>query len=666
MVRRLSYMRMTRHIIDTINIIYIGTIMNENNFYITTPIYYVNDIPHIGHAYTTILADVLAQYHRLLGEKTFFLTGTDEHGQKVQRAAQQAGCTPLEHCDKFVVRFQDLWKRLGITNDDFIRTTQERHKTIVQKILQDFYDRDLIYSSTYKGWYCVPDERYFTEKDLVDGCCPDCHRPVEQLEEKSYFFKMGQYQDWLIDYIEQHPNFIMPENRRQETLGFLRSEKLGDLCISRPKARLSWGIELPFDTDYVTYVWFDALVNYISAVGYLADDAKFETWWPASYHLIGKDILRTHSVFWPTMLHAMGLPMPKTIFAHGWWLVGNTKMSKSLHNVVNPMDMIDKYGVDPFRYFLMAAMTLGQDASFTEKLFVERYNAELANDLGNLSSRVISMIKRNADGKIPAYSEPGDDEKELVDSTMTAVKEMAAAVQNMQLDRGLSIINNAVREGNRYFDKMKPWALAKAGDTAALGKVLRHTAECLRIVSGLLYPVMPSKMAELRKTLGLKEEDIVPSIDKLSIWKGLEDGAAVLDFTPLFPRVEPIKEEGDAADKDVKKDAAKPVNVITIDEVGKVQLKTAVVVSAEKVKDADKLLLLKIQIGDEQRQIVSGIAEYYKPEDLVGKTIIVIANLKPAILRGIESNGMLLAAKKGKTLRLVTTDGEIASGASVG
>ncbi|MBO7092998.1 MAG: methionine--tRNA ligase subunit beta, partial [Victivallales bacterium] len=350
----------------------------------------------------------------------------------------------------------------------------------------------------------------------------------------------------------------------------------------------------------------------------------------------------------------------------GWWLVGNTKMSKSLHNVVNPMDMIDKYGVDPFRYFLMAAMTLGQDASFTEKLFVERYNAELANDLGNLSSRVISMIKRNADGKIPAYSEPGDDEKELVDSTMTAVKEMAAAVQNMQLDRGLSIINNAVREGNRYFDKMKPWALAKAGDTAGLAKVLRHTAECLRIVSGLLYPVMPAKMAELRKTLGLKEEDIVPSIDKLSIWKGLEDGAAVLDFTPLFPRVEPIKEENEAADKGGKKDDAKPVNVITIDEVGKVQLKTAVVVSAEKVKDADKLLLLKIQIGDEQRQIVSGIAEYYKPEDLVGKTIIVIANLKPAILRGIESNGMLLAAKKGKTLRLVTTDGEIASGASVG
>ena len=329
--------------------------------------------------------------------------------------------------------------------------------------------------------------------------------------------------------------------------------------------------------------------------------------------------------------------------------------------------MVDKYGVDPFRYFLMAAMNLGLDASFTEKLFVERYNAELANDLGNLSSRVISMIKRNVNGQIPAYSEPGDDEKELVDSTMTAVKEMAAAVQNMQLDRGLAIINNAVREGNRYFDKMKPWALAKEGKSDELGKVLRHTAECLRIVSGLLYPVMPDKMSQLRKTLGVAEDDIIPSIEKLSIWKGLEDGAAVLDFTPLFPRVEPIKEEeATATDKGGKKDDAKPVNVITIDEVGKVQLKTAVIISAEKVKDADKLLLLKIQLGDEERQIVSGIAEYYKLEELVGKTIVVIANLKPAILRGIESNGMLLAAKKGKTLRLVTTDGDIASGASVG
>ncbi|NLG12659.1 MAG: methionine--tRNA ligase [Lentisphaerae bacterium] len=645
--------------------------MNESNFYITTPIYYVNDIPHIGHAYTTILADVLAQYQRLLGKKTFFLTGTDEHGQKVQQAAAQKGHTPQEHCDKFVVRFQDLWKRLGITNDDFIRTTQSRHTTIVKKILQDFYDKGLIYSGSYKGWYCVPDERYFTVKDLVDHCCPECHRPVEELEEKSYFFKMGQYQDWLINYIEEHPDFIQPEHRRQETLGFLKNDKLGDLCISRPKKRLAWGIELPFDTDYVTYVWFDALVNYISAVGYLADDEKFNTWWPASYHLIGKDILRTHSVFWPTMLHAMGLPMPKTIFAHGWWLVGDTKMSKSLKNVINPMDMIEKYGVDAFRYFLMAAMNLGLDASFTEKLFVERYNAELANDLGNLSSRVVSMVRRNTNAILPDYQEPGEDEKDLIDATMTAVKEMAAAVESMQIDKGLAFVITAIREGNRYFDKMKPWALAKNGDLKTLGRVLRHTAECLRIVSGLLFPVMPAKMTELRTTLGIPSDDIMPSITRLSSWKGLQDGATIAEAPPLFPRADPIKEEDAQQKAEPKKAAPKnketqPVNLVTIDQVGQVQLKTAIVIEAVKVPEADKLLKLQLQIGDEKRQIVSGIAEFYTPDQLIGMTIVVIVNLKPAVIRGIESNGMLLAAKKGKTLRLVTTDGEIASGASIG
>ena len=379
---------------------------HQNIYYVTTPIYYVNDKPHIGHSYTTVLADVLARYHRAQGDDTFFLTGTDEHGQKVQKAAEAHHMTPQEQCDQTVVRFQDLWKRLKISNDDFIRTTQERHKTIVRKILQDLYDRDLIYKAEYTGHYCVPCERFFTDKDLLEGnLCPDCHRPTDEIVESNYFFRMSKYQDWLIDYIKNHPSFIQPSFRANETLGFLKKE-LGDLCISRPKSRLSWGIELPFDPDYVCYVWFDALINYISAIGYGTDDEKFRKYWAHSHHLIGKDILTTHSVYWPTMLKAIGLDMPQSIFAHGWWLSGNTKMSKSLGNVVNPMDMADKYGVDAFRYFLMAEMSLGNDASFTEEGFISRYNSDLANDLGNLLNRVVKLTLKHFNGIMP---KPGDD-----------------------------------------------------------------------------------------------------------------------------------------------------------------------------------------------------------------------------------------------------------------
>ncbi|MCX6997238.1 MAG: methionine--tRNA ligase, partial [Kiritimatiellaeota bacterium] len=371
-----------------------------NKFYVTTPIYYVNDQPHVGHAYTTVLADVLARYHRLLGVPTFFLTGSDEHGQKVQKAAQAASLTPQEQADQTVVRFQQLWKKLGITHDDFIRTTEDRHKAIVQQILQDLRQRDEIYRAEYDGWYCVACERFYTEKDLAAGACPECHRPVDKIREANYFFRMSKYQAWLIEYIQEHPKFIQPDFRRNETLGFLR-KPLNDLCISRPKSRMSWGIELPFDADFVTYVWFDALVNYISAIGYRSDEAAFHKWWPASVQLIGKDILTTHTVYWPTMLKAMNLPLPETIFAHGWWLTGESKMSKSLGNVVNPMDMIERYGVDAFRYFLIAEMAMGQDASFTEEAFVRKFNADLANDLGNLLSRLLNMLGRYTQGKLP-------------------------------------------------------------------------------------------------------------------------------------------------------------------------------------------------------------------------------------------------------------------------
>ncbi len=511
--------------------------MSEKNFYLTTPIYYVNDKPHIGHAYTTILGDVLSRCHRLLGEPVHFLTGTDEHGQKVEQAAKKNGTDPLTHCDTYVVRFQDLWKRLKISNDDFIRTTQERHIVIVQKILQDLWDRNLIYQSNYEGNYCVGCERYFTDKDLKDGCCPDCGRKVDRLVEKNYFFKMSAFQQQLIDHINAHPDFIRPANRRQETLGFLK-QPLGDLCISRAKSRLSWGIELPFDNDYVTYVWFDALVNYISAVGYLADDAKFNTWWPANFHLIGKDILTTHTVYWPTMLMAMGLPLPMTVFAHGWWLIDDTKMSKSLGNVVNPMDMADKYGIDALRYFLMAAMPLGQDANFSEEAFVTRYNADLANNLGNLVSRACTMIVKNFEGKLPAACEATDAEKELLESCKNAAAAWESAIVNMQLDRGIGEIMAAANAANRYFDAMKPWAMAKAGDTAGLARVLRNTAEALRVISGLLYPVMPTKMTELRQAIGVAEDKIAPTMSNLAQWNLMEDGATVKVIEgSLFPRI---------------------------------------------------------------------------------------------------------------------------------
>ncbi|NOY81470.1 MAG: methionine--tRNA ligase [Kiritimatiellaeota bacterium] len=640
-----------------------------SRFYVTTPIYYVNDKPHIGHAYTTILADVLARYHRLLGVPTWFLTGTDEHGQKVQRAAEENGISPQEQCDRTVVRFLGLWEKLDITCDDFIRTTESRHIEVVQGILQDLYDRGEIYADDYQGWYCVPCERFFTEKDLVGDKCPECGRAVERLVERNYFFRMSRYQDWLVEHIRTHPDFIRPEHRRQETLGFLR-QPLGDLCISRPKARLAWGIELPFDSDYVTYVWFDALINYISAVGYGKDPETFRRWWPASMQLIGKDILTTHTVYWPIMLRAVGLPMPDTVFAHGWWLVGKDKMSKSLGNVVNPMEMAERYGADAFRYFLMAEMTLGQDASFTEQAFVTRYNADLANDLGNLASRVLKMVFRHFDGKMPPKPPPKESDAPLREAALSAAREMEKVLRQMQLDRGMARVMAAVREGNRYFEKSAPWKLTAPENRAQLGGVLYNTAECLRIVSGLFYPVMPERMGLLRQALGIAEEPVGPRLELLQEWGGLGPGGACRPLKALFPRID-VRAKSVIATAASGKPGAKrepageSKEQIDLETFGRMQLRTAVVLEAERVEGAKKLLKLRIDLGDEQRQLVAGVAEHYRPEELTGKTIVVVANLKPAVIRGVESQGMLLAAKAGKALRLLTVDGEVPPGADI-
>jgi methionyl-tRNA synthetase len=616
-----------------------------SKFYVTTPIYYVNDQPHLGHAYTTILADVLARFHRTLGDKVHFLTGTDEHGLKVQQAAQAHGREPKDHCDEYVVRFQELWQRLHISNDDFIRTTEERHTRVVQRLLQDLYDRGEIYLDEYEGWYSVSEERFITKRELDSGE----FRQVEQIKEKNWFFRMSKYQDRLIEHIETHPEFIQPDSRRNEVLGFLR-RPLGDLCISRPKSRLTWGVELPFDPDYVNYVWFDALTNYISAVGYTEDEANFTHWWPADIHLIGKDILTTHAVYWPTMLMAANIPLPKTIFAHGWWLIGEEKMSKSLGNVVRPLDLIDLVGVDPVRYYLMRDMVLGQDASFTTEMFQRRYNSDLANDLGNLVNRVSKFIRRHFEARVPepVTSLNPELEADLQSAAGQVVEQVPQLIGTMRLHEAVEAILELVRRVNTYLEKTQPWHQVKQ-DQALAGSSLYYAAEALRIAAQLLHPVMPARMEMVRTMIGAAD---IPLAD-LS-WGKLQPGTVLEVGETPFPRLDklvPPEQEAPAPAE------AKPEGVVTFEDFQKVDLRIAEVLSAGKVEGADKLLKLQISLGDEERQIIAGIAQHYTPEELVGRRIVVVANLQPAKIRGEESRGMLLAAESDDgNLVLATVD----------
>ncbi len=496
--------------------------MNKS-FYITTPIYYVNDIPHIGHAYTTILADVLSRYQKQLGNDSFFLTGLDEHGQKVQDAATKRGIDPADHCDEMSKRFTSLWERLHISNDDFIRTTEKRHKNVVKEILKIVYNAGDIYEDEYEGLYSVSEERFITEKEADTGQ----FRDIKKLKEKNYFFRMSKYQKALIAHINSNPKFIQPDHRKNEILGFLK-QPLNDLCISRPKSRLNWGIELPFDSGYVTYVWFDALINYITAPGFLDDNISFDKYWPANMHLIGKDILTTHTVYWPTMLMSAGIELPKTIFAHGWWLMGDEKMSKSSGNVINPMDLIDDYGVDPVRYYLMREMVLGQDANFTLKSFVNRYNSDLANDFGNLLSRISTLINKNYDGYIPKVSSLGDEEKRLKSISVELVKKFDNNMLRMSINEAIEETLQFVRNINRYFEHMAPWKLVKE-DLKSAGTVLYTGAEALRICAVLLSPIMPQRIQILLSALNTE------SVDRN--WGGLKSGTRLGEHKPLFPRI---------------------------------------------------------------------------------------------------------------------------------
>ena len=649
-------------------------------FYITTPIYYANAELHIGHAFTTLAADTATRFQKAMGRETWFLTGSDEHGQKVEQAAKAKGITPIQHTDQLVEKFKSLWTALDIRYDDFIRTTEERHRKTVQYVLTTLHEKGDIYSATYTGWYCTPCERFWTEKEVPEKVCPDCKRPVEELEEKNYFFKMSKYQRTLIDYINAHPDFIRPENRKNEVLGFL-AKPLQDLCISRPKKRLSWGIEVPFDPEYVTYVWVDALTNYISAIGYPSDMERFNKTWPASCHLVGKDILTTHAVYWSTMLFALGLPLPEIIFAHGWWVISGGKMSKSVGNVVNPLDLVGKYGIDAFRFFLFREMAFGSDAAFSEDAFVIRYNADLANDFGNLSQRTLSMLLKRRDGVFHKGTATLPQSREIADLAAAVKKDYIASMENFLFHEALKRTWELISRLNKFVDEAAPWKLAKEEKWAELDQVFYIVGEGIRFCAYLVQPFMPHTAPKFLEQIGLPT-NFVPL--KNLEWGQLPDGTKCKEATPIFPRldtprIETLKKAGKAEIQPPKEGAAhanlpapssKPSplyppalapsaadGIINYDEFMKTHLCVAVVESAEKIPETDKLLKLIVRLGEETRQLVAGIALHYKPEDLIGKQVVMVKNLKPAKIRGVESHGMILAAgTPDGGLAIVTTD----------